>query len=338
MILAILFNLFVLAAVGALGWWLSGYDFRITRQNHRADRIRRSIRCAVTLLLVEIIFLVPPTVILLIVLLAVIWAGCIAELASHGFHWLIDPADRRAFDSARHLRELDAVGTLIRNGKKTEAIQLCQTLKAAGEVDSIALELALEHLGVPPASVKKTSPLVEAGELRRQGKFPEAETILNSLLAENPAHVGAGMMLVRLYAEDMRDPVRAEEVLRALEQQPHVPASHIEFARRSMAEWVNPRPKKTKVAAAPQTLDELLARGFFGTAIEILENQVQEQPQDFELQLKLAEVYAVHCANFQRAEKIIRRLEADPNFSAEQLRAAKARQREWRAASPARAA
>jgi hypothetical protein len=55
------------------------------------------------------------------VILAVIWAGCISELASHCFHRLIDPSDKRVFDPARNLRELDAVASLIRNGKKAEA-------------------------------------------------------------------------------------------------------------------------------------------------------------------------------------------------------------------------
>jgi hypothetical protein len=334
----ILLNLVALVLIGLVAWWLSGYDSQLTHENQKADRLRRGIRCGVTLLLLEIIFWLPPTVIFLIVILAVIWAGCISELASHGFHRLIDPSDKRVFDPARNLRELDAVASLIRNGKKAEAIQLCNVLKEAGEVDPIALELALAHLGVPQADAKKINPLTVASQLRRQGKFPEAELLLNSLLAENPRNVDAAMMLVRLYAQDLRRPAQAEEVLHALEQQPHIPASHIEFARRSIGEWSRPSRKQVEAVAPPESLDELLARGFFGTAIEILENKTQEQPLDFELRMKLAEVHALHCSNFQRAEKIIQQLQADPNFSPEQRQSAKAALREWRENKSARAA
>jgi hypothetical protein len=334
----ILLNLVALVLIGLVAWWLSGYDSQLTHENQKADRIRRGIRSGVTLLLLEIIYLAPPTAIFLIVILAVIWAGCISELASHGFHRLIDPSDKRVFDPARNLRELDAVAALIRNGKKAEAIQLCNVLKEAGEVDPIALELTLAHLGVPQADAKRISPLTTASQLRRQGKFPEAELLLNSLLAENPRNVDAAMMLVWLYAQDLRRPGQAEEVLRALERQPHIPASHIEFARRSIGEWSRPSSKRVAAVAPPESLDELLARGFFGTAIEILENKTREQPQDFDLRMKLAEVHALHCGNFQRAEKIIQQLQADPNFSPEQLQSAKAALREWRENKPARAA
>src|SRR5450432_796936 len=98
MIFTILLNLAVLTSAALLAWWLSGYDSRLAHENQKADHLRRGIRCGVTLLLLEVIFWMSPTVIFLIVILAVIWAGCISELAAHGFHWLIDPADKRFFD------------------------------------------------------------------------------------------------------------------------------------------------------------------------------------------------------------------------------------------------
>lgn len=338
MIFTILLNLAVLTAAALLAWWLSGYDSQLTHENQKADHFRRGIRCGMTLLLLEVIFWMPPTVIYLIVILAVIWAGCISELAAHGFHWLIDPADKRTFDPARNLRELDAVGSLIRNGKKAEAIQLCNELKAAGEVDPVALGLALEHLGVPQAGGKQLSPLAEASHLRREGKFPEAELLLKSMLTQNPRNMDAALMLIRLYAQDLHRPGQAGEVLRALERQPHIPASYLEFARRSIDEWSRPSSRPVAAVAPPESLDELLARGFFGTAIEILENQIKEQPQDFELRMKLAEVQSLECGNFQRAGKIVQQLQRDGNFSPEQIQSAKAKLREWRETKPASAA
>src|SRR5712671_179647 len=175
----ILLHIGALVLIAMAAWWLSRYDSKLTHENRNQDFTRRSIRCGVTLLLVEILFWLPPAVIFIAVVLAVIWAGCIAELASHGFRWLIDPEDKRVFDPARNLRELDAIASLIRNGKKAEAVQLCQQLKEAGEVDAGALDLTLEHLGVPQAGPKKMSPLANAGWLRSLGKFNEAELILN---------------------------------------------------------------------------------------------------------------------------------------------------------------
>ncbi len=74
----------------------------------------------------------------------------------------------------------------------------------------------------------------------------------------------------------------------------------------------------------------MLAQGHLGTAIEILEEKTREQPQDFDLWLKFAEVYAVHCGNVNRAEKIVRQIETNPAFSVEQIKTAKVKLSEWR--------
>jgi predicted Zn-dependent protease len=224
------------------------------------------------------------------------------------------------------------IGGLIRSGRKTEAIQLCESLKASGEMDLTTLELTLEHLGVPQATAKKSSPLTTADQLRRQGKFNEAELLLSSLLAKNPRNLDAAMILVRLYAQDLRELGKAREVLRALEQQPHVPADHIEFARRSLVEWNRPQPPPEKVPAPPESVDELLAAKCFGTAIEVLEQKIQEQPQDFDLWLKLAEAHGRYCGNIKRAEKIVEQMKNSFAFDAGQIQAATSRLGEWRAA------
>jgi hypothetical protein len=80
----------------------------------------------------------------------------------------------------------------------------------------------------------------------------------------------------------------------------------------------------------PESIDELLANGYLGTAIEILEQKAVEQPGNFDLQLKLAEAYGLHSGNLQRAKKIIETLENKSCFSAEQMQVAKAKLDEWR--------
>jgi len=331
-----------LAVLLAAIWWLSGYDSRVLGENKAEDLTRRILRCVATLILAGIFFgLSPlklgyffvPLILIVPVSLGLLWCGCLSEFLSRRFRWLIDPEDKRPFDPRQSERQLDTVGELIRNGKKAEAIQLCESLKLSGEADLAALELTLEHLGVPQTAVKKASPLSAAGQLRREGKFTEAERILNSLLAKAPQNVDAAMMLMRLYAQDLQNPAKAHEVLRALERQVHVPPGHIEFARRSIAEWSRPLPPPKEAPASSKSVEELLAARCFGTAIEVLEQKIQEQPQNFDLWLKLAEAHGRYCGDLKRAEKILGQMKNSFAFSTEQIQAATRRLGEWRAAT-----
>lgn len=332
-------------ALAALGsWWLSGYDAKLTGENERHDLIRRAVRCGLSLFLVELAFLslwrcwryddrASGMAYLIFTLpLALLWVGCLSELCAHTFHRLIDPEDHREFDPLKSRRDLDRLASLVRNGRKEEAIQLCQMLKESGDVSVLTLDTMLEHLGVKPDNVQKLKPLTEAYQLRAQGKLNEAEVILNSLLTENPANVEAALMLMRLYAQDLHRSDKASEVLRSLEQQPNIARAHIEFARRSIDEYSHPRAKKVVVEAQPESLDELLAKGYFGTAIEILEQKTREESSDFDSWLKLAETQARYCGNIRQAEKIIQQLKANPAFTAEQIQLAGTKLKEWREA------
>ncbi len=340
----ILADLVVLASAAYVSWWLSGYDPGVTGHNEKLDSLRRSIRCGITLFLVEMAFCClwqfwrskdPVSGMGYLVFslpLAFLWFGCISELFARVFHRMIDPEDDREFDHKKGLREMDVIGDLIRSGRKDEAIRLCQMLKQTGDVNPSVLEMTLEHLGVPQQSVRRPKPLIEADRLRSQGRFQEAELILNSLLAQNPRNLDAAMMLMRLYAQDLHRPERAGEVLRALEKQPHLPSAHLEFARRSIGEWDQGKPRTENIEVQPESIAELLAQGYFGTAIEILEQKIEKQPQDFDLRLTLAEVYARHCGDDLRAKKIVQQIEASSASSPEQKLSARPKLEEWRKA------
>jgi tetratricopeptide (TPR) repeat protein len=334
-------NIALLAFTAFVSWWLSGYDTKVTGENEREDFIRRAVRCGITLFLVELAFLglwrywryddrAGGMLYLMTSLpLAIIWCGCISELFVSGFQWLIDPEDHREFDPHKSRRDLDTIASLIKNGRKEEAIQLCQMLKESGDVSILALETLLEHLGVRQDNIKTPKPLIEAYRLRSEGRLNEAEAILNSLLMQNPSNVDAALMLIRLYTQDMHRSDKAYDVLRSIEQQPNVPRPHVEFARRSIDEWTNPRPKEVVVEIQPESIDELVAHGYFGTAIEILEQKIKEQPQDFDLCLKLAEMHGQYCGNIKRAEKIIQQIKTNSAFSPEQIQQAKTKLKEW---------
>jgi tetratricopeptide (TPR) repeat protein len=335
----VILNIILLSAAAAIAWWLSGFDTRLTGENNRKDLIRRAVRCGATLVLTGMFCFLPfsmtaiPILLFIIAMLALTWAGCVGELFAGGVHRLIDPDDRRAFDPNQSARNMDMVAHLLKNGRNEEAVQLCAALKKSGDASVLVLETLLARSGIRLEDDRKPKPLAEAHLLRSLGKFGEAEAILNSLLAQNPSDVDAALMLMRLYAQDLRRSDKAAKVLRALEKQPHVPGGHIEYAQRSIHDWGRKKPAP-EVVVLPESVDELLACGYLGTAIEVLERKVNGQPQDFDLSLKLAEAHGLHSGNVRRAEKIVQSMEAGNHFSAAQIEVAKVKLKEWRAAMP----
>ena len=332
--------LFVLASLAL--WWLSGFDPKATGENRKADLIRRTARCLGTVILLWIFFgsdavrvgyafiplilIIPPS-------LGLLWCGCLAELFARGFHRLVDHADNREYDPNQSARDLDRVASLLKSGRHEEAARLCEALKKSGDANVLVLETMLARTGIRQEGFKQSKPLAEAHRLRSEGKFTEAEVILQTLLAENPSNVDAALMLMRLYVRDLRRSDKAAEILRALEKQPHMPSAHIEYARRSIHEW-GQRKSAPAAVVLPESVDELLACGYLGTAIEILERKIKEQPKDFDLWLKLAEAHGLHSGNLQRAGKIVQQIESNHGFSAEQIQTAKARLEAWRELKP----
>lgn len=335
----LLVNIILLSVAAAITWWLSGYDSRLTGENGKADLLRRGIRCGPTLFLLAMLVSLPysivsaPPMFLIVGLLALIWTGCVTELCAGWFHRLVDPEDKSEFDPNQSARHLDMVASLLKSGRHEEAAQLCATLKESGDANILVMETLLARHGVKFDAGRKLRPLTEAHRLRSEGKLDEAAAVLNSMLAENPANVDASLMLMRLYVQDLKRSDKAGEVLRTLEKQPHIPVGHIDYARRSIHDWA--RKKSTpEVVALPESVDELLACGYLGTAIEVLERKIKEQPQDFDSWLKLAEAHGLYSANMPRVEKMVQKIEEGRIFSAEQIQIAKVKLKEWREAKP----
>src|SRR3984957_3781049 len=209
-------NLGLLVVTGVVSWWLSGFDSNVRGENLRHDYIRRGVRCGLTLLIVQIAFralwrcwfygdkAAGILYLATLVPLALIWMGCITEVLAQVFHRLVDPQDNREYDPKKAVRELDAVGELVRSRRKEEAIELCRMLLQTSDDNHSALELTLHHLGVPVEPVKESKPVVEAHRLREAKKHPEAEAILKSMLRAEPANTAAALALMRLYVQDMK--------------------------------------------------------------------------------------------------------------------------------------
>ena len=333
--LQILSSIALVLLIMAGTWWLSGYDTRLSGDDTRSDYFRRGFRCGLTWLLLVILLLLPaeeamvPVVVFFGGLLAITWGWCLGEFFSHGLHILTGAlGSDRDYDPHEHIRNLDQLATLLREGKRDEALQLAEALKTTGDANVLAVETLLERAGIPQERSQKLTPLAEARRFHAEGKFNEAEAILKSLLAENPSNVDAALMLMRVYVQDFHQNDKAMEVLRKLEKQPHISRNHVEYASRSIHDW-----GRKKVApqaeAVPETIEGLIAAGYLGTAIEILERSSKEQPDDFETQLKLAETYGLNSADIKRAEKIVGKIEKNPAFTPEQARLAKAKLAEW---------
>ncbi|HEY3760705.1 MAG TPA: tetratricopeptide repeat protein [Verrucomicrobiae bacterium] len=337
----ILSGIVLVLLVMAATWWLSGFDTGLSGDDTRIDYLRRGLRCGFTWLLMVLLLLLPgsaamvPVVALVGGILALVWGWCVGECVARGFHVIIGMASsNREFDPRQHTRNLEMLAILLREGRRAEALELAETLKASGDANVLAVETLLERAGIPQESAKKIAPLAEADRLHLQGKFDEAETILKSLLAQNPSNADAALMLMRLYVQDFRRSDKAMEVLRSLEKQPHASVSHIEYAMRSIQEWGRVKIVH-RAETLPESVDELIAAGYLGTAIETVERETQEQPKNFDAQLKLAEIYAMNSDDLQRAEKIVKKIETSRVFNDEQIERAKAKLAGWREAKAA---
>ena len=132
----------------------------------------------------------------------ILWAGCFfGALFARGFHRLIDSDDKREFDPNKSTRDLERVANLLKSGRHEEAVRSCEALKKSGDANVLVLETMLARAGIHQENSQKPKPLAEAYQLRAEGKIAEAEAILKSLLAENPANTDAALMLMALRSE-----------------------------------------------------------------------------------------------------------------------------------------
>ncbi len=281
-----------------------------------------------------------------------------------------------------HLRQPQTAVRLFQRLQRFNTFSDDQKLYAFHQLKAwaamIGYELDLPAFDPNRGRIRKPRLLVEADHLRMQGRIQEAESRLEALLRQNPEHLAAALLLMRLLTQERRRRDKAEQLLKRLENRPFVSNAFVEFARRSLDEWSNQPPtmvekrrswfclrrpepppgsgkivleappritlptSQTSFAETPHVpseigttahdVDELLAERRLGTAVEVLERKLREQPADYETWVKLAEVYALHCGNVERAAIIIRRMEINPAFTPEQNKAAATQLKKWREA------
>jgi hypothetical protein len=69
------------------------------------------------------------------------------------------------------------------------------------------------------------------------------------------------------------------------------------------------------------SIDDLIETRRYGTAIELLEQQIKTAPNEFKLRMQLLKVYAI-VSNRKQMDRVMHQIEFHPNFSAEQKREA----------------
>ena len=273
------------------------------------------------------------------------------------------------------IRRLDHCEAFTRDQKEFAVQELKAWLAILGR------DLDLQQFHSKRGAVEKRGPMAKAAGLRQQGRFKEAVSLLESLMARNPENLAAALLLMRVYAQDMKRPQKAEKLLAAIESQPHVAAGLVEYARSSIPEWnllapaapeqkkrwfgrgerADAAPAKVMVSGPPgaggeapededtiesrlvarrpakaaptpvvkDDVDALLRNGNLGTAVELLEQRIKEEPKSFERWIKLADAHANFCHNPHGAIKIIREMERSSNFTPEQIGQAQSLLKKW---------
>src|SRR5262249_3757593 len=131
-------------------------------------------------------------------------------------------------------RELDRLAASVREGRNEEAIQLCTRLMQSAEGSASALEATLFRAYNEMFTKRRlcrSAPLAEVFQLCEQGDCVAAELRLTQLLRREPVNLGAGMMLMQLYAGNLGSPNRACAVLQQFAHRPEVPPGFVDYAR-----------------------------------------------------------------------------------------------------------
>jgi len=81
-------------------------------------------------------------------------------------------------------------------------------------------------------------------------------------------------------------------------------------------------------------VEKLLLERRLGTAVELIKQQAEAQPDNFDLWLRYAEAHGHHCGDLNTAEKIIRRMDRSGHFKKAQMKKVHARLKKWHKKHP----
>lgn len=98
--------------------------------------------------------------------------------------------------------------------------------------------LDITKLGGHQFQPARLTAMKRANRLREKGQLEQAISLLKQLRQKNPEHLAAGVMLVRIYAEDQARRDLAEELIAELEKLHCGSRAVIDFLRNSLEDWL----------------------------------------------------------------------------------------------------
>lgn len=225
-----------------------------------------------------------------------------------------------------------------------------QKLYATKQVESWSTSMGETISLNLPAGQVRHKPFEEATALREQGFFAEAGKRLQRILRRDPENFAAMHLLIRLYAQDLKRPALAERTFQTLKNTPYVPASLVSFVENSLPEWTALPPCATRrrnyfwtrlslnpprqpaprfepdlSPAAPERLSvaELFQAGYVGSALLQAQTKAEADPDDFNLQRQLLDAHCRGFSSLKNAEKVMLRIEENPQFTEAQKQEAR---------------
>lgn len=146
--------------------------------------------------------------------------------------------------AAIHLRQPARALSLLRRLQKCLAIpsDLKDTALKLMQDWALAEGFAFDphNFRDPAVPARQPKPLARILELRRKGRFDQAESLLLQWLEKEPDNAAFLTQLVRLCAQDLKDKQKAEKWITHAEE--HLSWSHAEYLRHSLDEWLRLEP------------------------------------------------------------------------------------------------
>lgn len=262
--------------------------------------------------------------------------------------------------AALHHRDIAKASRIVRRLQRCRKFSSDQRMYALQELKGWAARFGIhidEQTFAGRRPRKKRDPVRVADRLRLAGLFQEARAVLTTEFQRHPENLASSLLLMRLYAQDLRLPHKAEKVLKEISSQPFISDAYLEFARRSITEWTSlppetrerkrswwqrvvqdrsepPGPSRIKLSSpappgplprpshSPETaghsVEDLLHQGRLGTALEVAESQWAADPDDFQNWRQLIEILTRHAPNAKRSREFIEQIQQREDFSQEQ--------------------
>lgn len=213
-------------------------------------------------------------------------------------HLLDDPAALPIWlfameTAALHLKKPDEAVAILRR------LWLCKNISADQQnivlikMQELAMKAGFQFNGkdfhLQPVA-KKEKLLSKIVELRKLGRFSEAESLLLALNEKEPDNPAVVTQLVRLYAEDLKLRGKAQSWISKAEE--HLPSYHVDFLRNSLEEWIcsDPAASGKSTASTPGELKAepsgKLVLKSYNTTSEPAENSVEDCLQRRQIQAK----------------------------------------------------